>query len=117
MCEPSECSCAVQPTVPIFEVALKNVVVNARRSITTDLRNIQEQRRCRLNVDWGYSRVGSWKLDGQATSVNRYVIDFKTWEQRNLDNDRRRSVRLVWVAAERVDPKWIGQIPTEFGQC
>ena len=49
--------------------------------------------------------------DGEETSINRFMIDFKTWEQRNLDNDRRRSVRLVWVAPERVDPIWAGEFP------
>jgi len=39
------------------------------------------------------------------------MIDFEAWEQRNLDNDRRRSVRLVWVTAGMVDPKWTGQQP------
>ena len=61
--------------------------------------------------DWGSSRAGSWQPDGEETSINRYMIDFKTWEQRNLDNDRRRSVRLVWVAPERVDPIWAGEFP------
>ena len=52
--------------------------------------------------DWGASRVGSFELHGEPTSINRYIIDFKTWEQRNLGNDRRRSVRLVWVAPEKL---------------
>ena len=59
----------------------------------------------------GDSREGSWQTDGEATSISRYMIDFQTWEQRNLDNNRRRSVRLVWVATEKVDPNWTGQIP------
>ena len=112
MCEPSECSCAVQPTVPIFEVALKNTWW----SMPADLsRHIYEIYKTEDGVcytwDWGDSRVGSWELDGEATSINRYVIDFKTWVQRNLDNDRRRSVRLVWVAPEKVEPTWTGEIP------
>ena len=61
--------------------------------------------------DWGDARAGSWQPDGEETSINRYMIDFEAWEQRNLDNDRRRSVRLVWVTAGMVDPKWTGQQP------
>jgi hypothetical protein len=62
--------------------------------------------------DWGDARVGPFALpDGRATSVNRYKIDFQAWEQHNLDNDHRRSVRLVWATAENVDPKWTGQKP------
>ena len=61
--------------------------------------------------DWGNSRYGSWAPEGELTSINRYVIDFNTWEQRNLDNDRRRSVRLVWVPADKVNPIWTGEIP------
>ncbi len=37
---------------------------------------------------------GAWQSDGEETSINRYMIDFEAWEQRDLDNDRRRSVRL-----------------------
>ena len=61
--------------------------------------------------DLGNSRYGSFEIDGEPTSIDRYQIDFNTWEQRNLDNDRGRSVRLVWVPAERVDPIWTGEIP------
>ena len=60
---------------------------------------------------WGDSRVGSWELDGEATSISRYEIDFKTWVQRNLDNDHRRSVRHVWAAPEKVPPTWTGEVP------
>ena len=61
--------------------------------------------------DLGNARYGSFEIDGERTSIDRYQIDFSTWEQRNLDNNRRRSVRLVWVPTERVDPIWIGEIP------
>ena len=113
MSEPSEYSSAVQPAVPIFEVAFKK---GMWWSIPADMsQQMYENYRNKEDVgytwDWGNSRYGSWKPDGEVTSINRYVIDFNTWEQRNVDNDRRRSVRLVWVAAERVDPIWTGEIP------
>ena len=47
--------------------------------------------------DWKGSRPGSWRPDEQATSFNRYVIDFVTMTQRNLDNERTRKVRVVHV--------------------
>ena len=56
-------------------------------------------------------RAGSWQPDEEATSINRYMIDFRTWEQRNLGNGRRRSVRLVWAATDKLGPKSTGQIP------
>ena len=114
MSEPSEYSSAVPPTVPIFEVALKK---GMWWSIPADLsQQIYELYRTNEEMvsytwDWKTSRVGSFELDGEPTSINRYIIDFKTWEQRNLDNDRRRSVRLVWVAPEKVDPTWTGELP------
>ena len=88
-----------------------NVVVNPRRDVATDLPQVHEQRRCGLYVGLGDARAGSWQADGEETSINRYMIDFQAWEQRNLDNHHRRSVRLVWVTAESVDPKWNGQKP------
>ena len=105
-------------TVPIFEVAFKN---GMWWSIPADIsQEMYEKYKNNEDVaytwDWGNSRYGSWEPDGEMTSINRYVIDFQTWEQRNLDNDRRRSVRLVWVAAERVDPIWTEGIPDAGGE-
>ena len=56
--------------------------------------------------DWGDARSGSWAPHEGETSLNRYVIDFRAREHQNIDNNRRRSVRLVWVAAQSVNPKW-----------
>ena len=47
--------------------------------------------------DWGASRPGSFALAGEQRSINGYMIDFQTWEQVNIDNGRRRSVRLVFL--------------------
>ena len=113
MSEPSEYSSAVQPAVPIFEVAFKN---GMWWSIPADMsQQMHEKYKNSEDVvytwDWGNSRYGSWAPDGELTSINRYVIDFNTWEQRNLDNNRRRSVRLVWLPADNVNPIWTGEIP------
>ena len=61
--------------------------------------------------DWGESRKGSWKLDGEDTSINRYILDFNAMEQRNIDNDRRRTIRCIWVHPDEVNPAWTGEIP------
>ena len=47
--------------------------------------------------DWGETRKGSYRPDGAETSHNRYIIDFDSMQQRNLDNDRRRTVKVVAV--------------------
>ena len=117
MGEPNEYSRAVQPTVPIFEVAFHkgmwwSMPAELSQQIYEKYRNNED---VGYTWDWGESRVGSWELDGEETSISRYVVDFETWEQRNIDNHRRRSVRFVWVAPEKVDPKWTGQITEELG--
>ena len=61
--------------------------------------------------DWGETRLGSWKPDDEETSINRYMVDLVAMEQRNIDNDRRRSVRLVWVRPQDKTPLWTGQKP------
>ena len=62
--------------------------------------------------DWGTTRSGSWHpSEDETTSINRYIIDFARMEQRNIDNDRRRSVRVVWVNMTDVMPRWTGKIP------
>ena len=66
--------------------------------------------------DWGEGgRVGSWKPDGDETTINRYVIDFATGVQTNLDNQRKRSIRIIWVRPQDVEPQFTGQLPTTLG--
>ena len=47
--------------------------------------------------DWAGTRKGSYQANGEDTSINRYIIDFDTMLQRNLDNDRIRKVKVVCV--------------------
>ena len=62
--------------------------------------------------DWGEGgRAGSWKPDGEETTINRYVIDFATGVQTNLDNQRKRSIRIIWVRPRDVVPQFTGEIP------
>ena len=102
------------PSIPIFEVAFRNgmwwsIPAWMSQEIYFKYTNNED---VVYTWDWGDARAGSFALaDGEETSNNRYNIDFQAWEQHNLDNDRRRSVRLVWVTAENVDPKFTGQIP------
>ena len=61
-------------------------------------------------LDWGASRPVSFAPTGEQTSINRYMIDFQTWEQVNIDNGRRQSVRLVFLHGGKADAEWNGQI-------
>ena len=47
--------------------------------------------------DWQDTRTGSFQLNGEETSFNRYIIDFQTMQQRNIDNDRMRRVKVICV--------------------
>ena len=47
--------------------------------------------------DWGNTRTGSYRPNGADTTFNRYTIDFDTMLQRNIDNDRTRTVKVVCV--------------------
>ena len=54
--------------------------------------------------DWGGARLGSYvDPEGEATSLNRYVIDFAAMRQRNSDNNRTRAIRIVQVLASGAD--------------
>ena len=106
-------SSAGQPDIPILEVAFRH---NMWWSLPVEMsaalyENYMKNQDAGYTWDWGDARSGSWTPDGENTSINRYQIDFLAWEQRNLDNDRRRSVRFARVPAESVMPKWSGQIP------
>ena len=58
----------------------------------------------------GASRLGSFAPEGEQISINRYRIDFHTWEQVNIHNGRGRSVRLVFLHGGKADAEWNGQI-------
>ena len=48
--------------------------------------------------DWKDTRMGSYETpEGEATTYNRYEIDFTTMYQRNTDNQRTRKVRIAYV--------------------
>jgi hypothetical protein len=47
--------------------------------------------------NWQNAHRGSWQPIGPETSINRYVIDFDTMQQRNRDNERTRRVKVVCV--------------------
>jgi hypothetical protein len=47
--------------------------------------------------DWGDTRRGSFQPNGEETSINRYIMDFDTMQQRNSDNNRTRKVKVVYV--------------------
>ncbi len=47
--------------------------------------------------NWEETRRGSYRPDGAETSLNRYIIDFDIMQQRNIDNNRTRRVKVVCV--------------------
>ena len=48
--------------------------------------------------DWQDSRMGSYTTpESKTTTYNRYVIDFTTMYQQNLDHKRTREVRIAYV--------------------
>ena len=61
--------------------------------------------------DWGGACSGSYSPGGEGTSINRYTIDFNQMIQTNSDNNRKRSVRWIWICADDAAPAWSGQIP------
>ena len=99
-------------TFPILEVAFKDEMWWAMPEDLSQM--IYEQYEAGNNVsytwDWEDTRKGSFKLDGQETNINRYTIDFDSMIQTNIDNNRKRSVRWVWICKDDVCPTWKGQI-------
>ena len=100
--------------VPIIEVAFKN---NTWWSLPQDMSaGIYA---CKLNNqdavytwDWGEGgRTGAWRPNGEQTRINRYTIDFTNNCQTNMDNGRRRSIRIIWVRPQDVEAQFTGQLP------
>ena len=99
--------------VPIIEVAYKNDMWwSIPGDISQQLYAHHLQSENAVYVwDWGNHRTGSWQPDDQETSINRYTIDFDKMEQENMDNGRRRTIRIAWLDPAGLPPRWTGQIP------
>ena len=106
---------AAQPgKVPIIEVAFNNDMWWSIPQVMSQglwEKYLRGEEDIGYTWDWGERRTGSYVHDGQDTSINRYILDFDAREQRNLDNGRRRTIRVVWVNHADVAPRWTGQIP------
>ena len=53
--------------------------------------------------DWGSSRAGAWKPEGEEPSISRYQVDFRPssegMTQKNIDTGCKRKVRRVFCPA------------------
>ena len=48
--------------------------------------------------DWRDRRFGSYKTpEGESTTYNRYILNFRTMTQTNIDNNRTRRFRVMHV--------------------
>jgi len=101
--------------IPIIEVAFRNNMWwSIPANISAELyAQFQAGNDAVYTYDWGDQRQGSWRPDNEDTTINRYHIDFTTMTQKNIDNGRLRTVRIVWAADVSTHPQWTGQIPQE----
>ena len=104
--------------VPVMEVAFKNGMWWALpQDMSQQL--VDKYRAGEVNIgytwDWGSSRTGSWKHNDGETCINRYMLNFEEGIQRNIDNNRHRTMRIVWVHPSSTRARWTGQIPEEQG--
>ena len=100
--------------VPIIEVAFRNGMWWALpQDLSQQLYDRYQAREVDIGYtwDWGESRIGSWKPDDEETSINRYLLYFEEGIQRNIDNNRQRTIRIVWVDPSSTTARWTGEIP------
>ena len=98
--------------VPIIEVAFKKDMWRSMPAAMS-VQIYQKYVNCKDAVytwHWGASRPGSFAPAGEQISINRYMIDFQILEQVNIDNGRRRSVRLVFLHGGKAGAEWNVQI-------
>jgi len=100
-----------QPLVPIVEVAYRHgqwwsIAGEIAQMILEKMRNGEN---ALYTYDWGPDgREGSWRPEGQNTTINRYVIDFNSMTQMNLDSKHMRSIRIAYVRPEDVEARLMG---------
>ena len=104
--------------IPVIEIAFKNGMwwaLPQEMSQALYDKYLANETDIGYTWDWGDSRSGSWKPDDEETTINRYLIDFEAGLQRNIDNNRHRTMRVVWVNPSSTTARWTGQIPEEPG--
>ena len=102
--------------VPVIEIAFKNGMwwaLPQEMSQALYDKYLANETDIVYTWDWGDSRSGSWKPDDEETTINRYLVDFEAGLQRNIDNNRHRTMRVVWVDPSSTTARWTGQIPQE----
>ena len=98
--------------VPVIEIAFKNGMwwaLPQEMSQALYDKYLANETDIGYTWDWGDSRSGSWKPDDEETSINRYLIDFEAGLQRNIDNNRHRTMRVVWVNPSSTTARWTGR--------
>ena len=104
--------------VPVIEIAFKNGMWWALpQDMSQQLydKYLANETDIGYTWDWGDSRSGSWKPDDEETTINRYLCDFEAGLQRNIDNNRHRTMREAWVDPSSTTARWTGQIPEQPG--
>ena len=90
--------------VPVIEIAFDN---GMWWPIPQDMSQELYDRYLANETDIGYT----WNWGSK-----RYIIDFEAGIQRNIDNNRLRSMRVVWVDPASTTAHWTGQIPGKPGK-
>jgi hypothetical protein len=105
----------LQGQVPIIEVAFKNgmwwqMPLELSQSIMNEHMTTNNSIVAFI-WEWGDTRRGSWQgPEGEGSTINRYTLDFDSWEQTNSDNQRKRSFRVAWVSSAHINPISTGSI-------
>ena len=102
--------------VPVIEIAFKKGMWWALPQETSQAlydRYLANEINIGYTWDWGDARSGSWKPNDEETSISRYLLDFEAGLQKNIDNNRHRSMRVVWVNPSSTVARWTGEIPEE----
>ena len=102
-------------TYPVIEIAFRNNKWWQLPKETSDeilSKFLANEKDIGYTWDWGDQRYGSWRPNDEPTSINRYLLDFETKTQRNIDTQRERSFRISWVDLDLVKAVKTGRFTT-----
>ena len=109
---PSPVHAAAQDNlVPIVELAFKNGMWwSLPLDVSQRLLDMDRAGQDASYVwDWGRDgRKGSYRPHGEESQYSRYMINFETMVQTNIDNGRKRSLRVVWVRPQGAEAIYTG---------
>ena len=95
---------------PVIEIAEDDMWWQLPKEMSDDLVTRYQANESEIGYTWhwesgsgytwhgGEQGYGSWRRDNEtSTAISKYVMNFETWKQTDIDTQLKRAFRIVWI--------------------